>query len=125
MNTSKRFQSAESLYDVAETMAYAIDALDAAVHVKKKLTGRPPKVKRENVRALYRILVSLIDDLDDFLEKLSPDPDQVCMLVDAINKIVDMRKKYTIRVNSLTNLGIVPDELLKGTEYDKSRDDTE
>jgi len=76
---------------------------------KRKRRGRPPRLGRDHLKALFRILRTLVDDLDNCLDYLLPTVDQVDCILGAIEYLSAAKKKYIKRIKYTLDGGPIPE----------------
>jgi hypothetical protein len=104
-----RVKPFNSLSEVADILVHTEEIYTR--FSKRKRRGRPPKLGREHIKALLRIIRTLVDDIDECMDKLLPDTGQVESLLNAIDYLVIIKKRYTKRLQKIDEIPIPADEV--------------
>lgn len=97
----------ESLSDIVETLVHANDIY---LHFQEKRKGRPPKLNRNHIKHMVRLMRTLVEDIDEDLDKLLPDKLQINDMIRVVELLNGIKRRQILRIQYIKERGIIPED---------------
>jgi hypothetical protein len=102
----------EPVGSVSELAEIIVNTTELFSHFYEKRKGRPPKLERSHIKALIKLLKTLVEDIDEIMENLLPDTKQITNLLSALDYLASVKKRYVKRIHYMERAGITPDDVI-------------
>lgn len=97
----------EDLSDLVETLVHVNDIY---LYFQEKKKGRPPKLNRNHVKNMLKLMRTLVDDIEEDIDKLLPDKLQIKDMIHAVELLNGVKRRQLLRIQYIKERGVIPED---------------